>query len=117
MEAGWGRYNILRPEVVESIFMLWRITGDEKYKEWGWTIFQAFQKWAKVCRSSSPYPSPLNPAPGQIHVRAHMDRCSTLATCPSPLSVPPLSGFQNVCAKHCPCCLAMNSIRPPAYCA
>jgi mannosyl-oligosaccharide alpha-1,2-mannosidase len=33
---------------VESLFILWRITGDVKYREWGWTIFQAFEKWGKV---------------------------------------------------------------------
>eukprot|EP00884_Botryococcus_braunii_P011514 jgi/Botrbrau1/20363/Bobra.0006s0028.1 len=48
LDPGFSLYNILRPEVVESIFMMSRITGDPQYKEWGWTIFQAFQKWAKV---------------------------------------------------------------------
>lgn len=29
-------YNILRPESVETFFYLWRITGDEMYREWNW---------------------------------------------------------------------------------
>jgi endoplasmic reticulum Man9GlcNAc2 1,2-alpha-mannosidase len=33
---------------VESLFILWRITGDIKYREWGWKIFEAFEKWGKV---------------------------------------------------------------------
>ena len=33
---------------MESLFILWRITGDVKYREWGWEIFQAFEKWERV---------------------------------------------------------------------
>jgi mannosyl-oligosaccharide alpha-1,2-mannosidase len=28
---------------VESVFYLWRRTGDPMYREWAWRIFQAFQ--------------------------------------------------------------------------
>ncbi|KAJ3311177.1 hypothetical protein HDU93_005309 [Gonapodya sp. JEL0774] len=41
-------HNLLRPETVESLFVLWRVTGDLKYREWGWAIFQSFEKWTKV---------------------------------------------------------------------
>ncbi|KAI4382027.1 hypothetical protein MLD38_008039 [Melastoma candidum] len=41
-------WNILRPETVESLFYLWRLTGNETYKEWGWDIFQAFEKNSRV---------------------------------------------------------------------
>lgn len=41
-------YNILRPETVESFFYLWRVTGDPVYQEWGWKVFQAFEKYCKV---------------------------------------------------------------------
>ncbi|XP_058068123.1 mannosyl-oligosaccharide 1,2-alpha-mannosidase MNS1-like [Magnolia sinica] len=37
-------WNILRPETVESLFYLSRLTGNRTYKEWGWNIFQAFEK-------------------------------------------------------------------------
>ncbi|KAL3528500.1 hypothetical protein ACH5RR_007822 [Cinchona calisaya] len=37
-------WNILRPETVESLFYLWRLTGNETYREWGWNIFEAFEK-------------------------------------------------------------------------
>ncbi|GFZ49357.1 Mannosyl-oligosaccharide 1,2-alpha-mannosidase [Saitozyma sp. JCM 24511] len=40
--------NILRPETVESLFLAYRATGDEIYREWGWKIFQAFQKYCRV---------------------------------------------------------------------
>ena len=42
------RHNLMRPETVESIFILWRITKDVKYRKWGWEIFKAFQKWSIV---------------------------------------------------------------------
>ena len=29
-------YYIMRPETVESFFYLWRVTGDQVYREWGW---------------------------------------------------------------------------------
>nr|XP_019703683.1 mannosyl-oligosaccharide 1,2-alpha-mannosidase MNS2 isoform X2 [Elaeis guineensis] len=37
-------WNILRPETVESLVYLWRFTGNKTYQDWGWDIFQAFEK-------------------------------------------------------------------------
>lgn len=39
---------ILRPEVIESYLMLYRITGDKKYRDWGWDAAQAIQKYTKA---------------------------------------------------------------------
>ena len=39
-------HNLQRPETVESLFYMWRITGDEMYREWGWEIFTSFVKYA-----------------------------------------------------------------------
>ncbi|KAJ2474108.1 hypothetical protein GGI02_000319 [Coemansia sp. RSA 2322] len=39
---------VLRPETVETLFTLYRVTGDTKYQEWGWNIFQAIEKYAKL---------------------------------------------------------------------
>ncbi|CAL8463954.1 g3489 [Coccomyxa elongata] len=39
--------NQLRPEAVESLYYLWRLTGDRKYRDWGWAMFQAFQKHSR----------------------------------------------------------------------
>ncbi|KVI05842.1 Glycoside hydrolase, family 47 [Cynara cardunculus var. scolymus] len=41
-------WNILRPETVESLFYLWRLTGNKTYQDWGWNIFQAFEKNSRV---------------------------------------------------------------------
>ncbi|CAL5226192.1 g9026 [Coccomyxa viridis] len=39
--------NVLRPETVESIYYMWRLTGEQRYRQWGWEIFQAFQEHAR----------------------------------------------------------------------
>lgn len=40
--------NMLRPEVVESFFYLWRATKNPEYRDWGWQVFQAFQKHSRT---------------------------------------------------------------------
>ena len=40
--------NMLRPEVLESIFYMFRFTGDPMYQQWAWQIFQAFEKYSKL---------------------------------------------------------------------
>lgn len=42
-----ARY-ILRPETIESLFLAYRLTGDEQYREQGWTIFQSIEKHCKL---------------------------------------------------------------------
>lgn len=37
-------HNLQRPETVESLFVMWRITQDPIYRTWGWEIFKAFQE-------------------------------------------------------------------------
>lgn len=37
-----------RPETVESLFIGWRLTGDQKYRDYGWAIFQAIERHCKV---------------------------------------------------------------------
>ncbi|KAI8096854.1 glycosyl hydrolase family 47-domain-containing protein [Halteromyces radiatus] len=51
-----GKYH-LRPETLESLFVLYRITGDQKYQEYGWEIFQAIEKY---CKTSSGYAAVQN---------------------------------------------------------
>ncbi|XP_009145514.2 mannosyl-oligosaccharide 1,2-alpha-mannosidase MNS2 [Brassica rapa] len=41
-------WNILRPETVESLFYLWRLTGNKTYQDWGWNIFEAFEKNSRI---------------------------------------------------------------------
>ncbi|KAK9874993.1 hypothetical protein WA026_005808 [Henosepilachna vigintioctopunctata] len=42
------KYYILRPEVVESYFYMYRITKEPKYREWAWEAAQALEKHCRV---------------------------------------------------------------------
>ncbi|KAJ1887272.1 hypothetical protein LPJ66_009206 [Kickxella alabastrina] len=52
---GNDRSYILRPETVESLMIMYRITGDKIYKEWGWQIFLDIEKWTKTSSAYSAY--------------------------------------------------------------
>lgn len=41
-------HNLLRPETVESMYILWKVTGDPLYRDHAWQVFRAFQRWARV---------------------------------------------------------------------
>jgi endoplasmic reticulum Man9GlcNAc2 1,2-alpha-mannosidase len=41
-------HNLQRPETVESLFYMWRITSDIKYREWGWEMFKSFMNYTAV---------------------------------------------------------------------
>eukprot|EP00568_Trieres_chinensis_P005159 CAMPEP_0183300398 /NCGR_PEP_ID=MMETSP0160_2-20130417/6841_1 /TAXON_ID=2839 ORGANISM="Odontella Sinensis, Strain Grunow 1884" /NCGR_SAMPLE_ID=MMETSP0160_2 /ASSEMBLY_ACC=CAM_ASM_000250 /LENGTH=744 /DNA_ID=CAMNT_0025462807 /DNA_START=48 /DNA_END=2282 /DNA_ORIENTATION=- len=45
-------YYILRPETVESFFILNKLTGDPIYREWGWEVFQSIERY---CRTEVAY--------------------------------------------------------------
>lgn len=47
-----SRYYILRPEMAESYFVLWRLTHEQKYRDWGWEMVQALDRH---CRSPDGY--------------------------------------------------------------
>ena len=44
-------HNLLRPEAVESLFLLWRATGDVQYRELGWLVFRHAAATAAARRS------------------------------------------------------------------
>lgn len=37
-------HNLQRPETVESLFLLFRVTEDPIYRKWGWDIFKSFKE-------------------------------------------------------------------------
>ena len=41
--AARGAHNLHRPETVESLFYLWRRTGQQQWRDAGWRIFQALE--------------------------------------------------------------------------
>lgn len=48
IESSHPSYYILRPEYVESLFYLYRMTGDSIYRDWGWQVVEALEKRCKV---------------------------------------------------------------------
>ncbi|KAJ7681139.1 glycoside hydrolase family 47 protein [Mycena rosella] len=39
---------LLRPEAVETFYIMWRTTGDIKWRERGWAVFESLQKYSRV---------------------------------------------------------------------
>ncbi|GAA5795493.1 hypothetical protein HPULCUR_000851 [Helicostylum pulchrum] len=48
---------LLRPETIESLFIMYRMTGDPVYQEYGWLIYQGIEKY---CKTKSAYASIKN---------------------------------------------------------
>eukprot|EP01118_Nematostelium_gracile_P009339 TRINITY_DN3135_c0_g1_i2.p1 TRINITY_DN3135_c0_g1~~TRINITY_DN3135_c0_g1_i2.p1 ORF type:complete len:553 (-),score=112.58 TRINITY_DN3135_c0_g1_i2:19-1677(-) len=48
-----SRRYLLRPETLESLFVLWRTTHNETYREWAWNIFESLDKFCKTPSSFS----------------------------------------------------------------
>ena len=46
------------PETIESLFIAYRLTGDDRYREHGWKIFQSIEKYCRL--ESGGYASILN---------------------------------------------------------
>jgi len=46
--SGAARSWLMRPEAVETWFILWRLTKKQQYRDWGWQAFEAINKYAKV---------------------------------------------------------------------
>jgi mannosyl-oligosaccharide alpha-1,2-mannosidase len=43
-----AKHYLLRPETAESFFVLWRLTKDPIYREWGWNIFTHINKYCRT---------------------------------------------------------------------
>ncbi|KAF5355355.1 hypothetical protein D9758_006099 [Tetrapyrgos nigripes] len=39
---------LLRPETLESLYIMWRVTGDSKWRNRGWRIFEALERHTKT---------------------------------------------------------------------
>ncbi|KAF9645503.1 glycoside hydrolase family 47 protein [Thelephora ganbajun] len=42
-----GAY-LLRPETVESLYLLWRTTGEYRWRDYAWRIFESIEKYTKT---------------------------------------------------------------------
>mmetsp|Transcript_13798 Transcript_13798/g.35113 ORF Transcript_13798/g.35113 Transcript_13798/m.35113 type:complete len:427 (-) Transcript_13798:90-1370(-) len=55
-----AKYNILRPEAIESIFYLHYYTRKPKYRDMGWTMWQAFERWSRTASGYAAIPNVLD---------------------------------------------------------
>ncbi|CAM9266648.1 unnamed protein product, partial [Chrysoparadoxa australica] len=55
-----GSHYLLRPETVESLFVLYQLTKDEIYREWSWEIFQAIERHCKTEVAYGAFPDVLD---------------------------------------------------------
>jgi len=65
LKPGHNAYK-LRPEMIESLFLLYRVTRDPMYREWGWNTFQAIEQHCRLPNGNG-YAALLNVA--QLPVR------------------------------------------------
>lgn len=51
---GMDTRYILRPEAIESVFYMWRITGDPKWQDKGWQMWESIEKvsWTELAYSA-----------------------------------------------------------------
>jgi hypothetical protein len=42
------RHNLLRPETVESLYYLYKVTGNKRYQQYGVNIFNSFEQYTRV---------------------------------------------------------------------
>ncbi|XP_047128669.1 mannosyl-oligosaccharide 1,2-alpha-mannosidase IA isoform X1 [Hydra vulgaris] len=45
---GNEKYYILRPETVETYFVMWRLTHEQKYRDWAWDVVEALEKHCRI---------------------------------------------------------------------
>lgn len=55
-------HTLLRPEFLESLYYMWALTGNSTYQEWGWDVFRAMERHARVPHGYTSLGSVRNPA-------------------------------------------------------
>ncbi|KAI1079283.1 glycoside hydrolase family 47 protein [Whalleya microplaca] len=57
---------LLRPEAIESVFMMYRMTGDPKWMEKGWDMFTAIEKYTRARYASAAIDDVTSTRPAQV---------------------------------------------------
>lgn len=72
------KYYILRPEVIETYFVMWRMTKDQKYRDWGWEAVQALEKNCRVANGFSGIRNVYDASPNHDDVQQSFFLAETL---------------------------------------
>lgn len=59
------RHNLQRPETLESLFYMYRITGDETYRHWGWEMFKSFVRHTAIVEHDNTHADPTSDKPAE----------------------------------------------------
>ncbi|CAG4955499.1 unnamed protein product [Colias eurytheme] len=43
-------HSLLRPEFVESLYIMYQLTGNTTYQDWGWQVYMGIEKYARVAK-------------------------------------------------------------------
>jgi mannosyl-oligosaccharide alpha-1,2-mannosidase len=60
--ASRAPFYILRPEAAESLFILHQLTGNPVYREWGWKMFSAIERYCKTTFGYGAHPDVRDPS-------------------------------------------------------
>ncbi|XP_060248961.1 mannosyl-oligosaccharide 1,2-alpha-mannosidase IB isoform X2 [Meriones unguiculatus] len=72
------KYYILRPEVIETYWYLWRFTHDPRYRQWGWEAALAIEKYCRVSGGFSGVKDVYSPVPTHDDVQQSFFLAETL---------------------------------------
>lgn len=72
------KYYILRPEVIETYWYLWRFTHDPRYRQWGWEAALAIEKSCRVSGGFSGVKDVYSPTPAHDDVQQSFFLAETL---------------------------------------
>ncbi|CAI9735996.1 mannosyl-oligosaccharide 1,2-alpha-mannosidase IA-like [Octopus vulgaris] len=72
------KYYILRPEVIETYFYMWRFTKNKKYREWGWDAVQALEAYCRTENGFSGIKDVYSQSPAQDDVQQSFFLAETL---------------------------------------
>jgi hypothetical protein len=64
-------HSLLRPEYVESLFVLWRATGQQRFRDWGWDAWRGIERHARVPTGGYASVESVLSAPARL--RDHME--------------------------------------------
>jgi mannosyl-oligosaccharide alpha-1,2-mannosidase len=59
--------TLVRPEAIESVFILWRITGDQYWADSGWDMFTAIKAHTTTDLAHSAIDNVMSPAPKRVN--------------------------------------------------
>ena len=87
-----SKHYILRPEAIESVFYMYRITGDQYWRDRGWEMFTAVQDHTRTVFGNSAIDDVTREAPemevcGIFCFYYSIDRFTNSFTCRIPLSL------------------------------